>query len=132
VASQTDPTDEQSEANDLGSRLSKRARRLWQDGRPELERLIERARPLATSAGKDAIRYAREHEDEIKRTALRGARLHMRGPFGYMIGTFADAAARGAGEQPQRVLCASCEADNPGGARFCNQCGARLATKPPN
>jgi hypothetical protein len=129
VASETGPADQQPEPNDLGSRLGKRARRLWQDGRPELERLIERARPLASTAGKDALRYAREHEDEIKRTALKGARLHMRGPFGYMIGTLADAAARGAGEPPARALCPGCEAENPGGARFCNQCGARLSDK---
>jgi hypothetical protein len=132
VASETNPTEEQHEPNDLGAKLSKRAARLWQEGRPEVARWIERARPLATSAGKDALRYAREHEDEIKRTALKGARLHMRGPFGYMIGTLADAAARGAGEPPARALCPACEAENPGGARFCNQCGARLESKPSN
>jgi ribosomal protein L40E len=91
--------------------------------------MIERARPLATTAGKDALRYAREHEEEIKRTALKGARLHMRGPFGYVVGALADAATRGA-EQPASVLCSSCDAENPGGAKFCNQCGARLSTKP--
>jgi len=74
-------------ANEVATRIGRligrtahRARELGEEAareaRPEAERLahatrdaVERARPLVEQAGRDAVRYVREHDQEIKRIA---------------------------------------------------------------
>lgn len=65
-------------------RLAQRAKAAAEDARPEAERLAQltarrakaaadAARPHVERAGRDAVRYARDHEDELKRAARVGA-----------------------------------------------------------
>ena len=94
--------------------------------RPGLERLAARARPGLEKAGHDAIQYARDHEDELKHAALRLARARVAGPLGLMV----DAVSRAQDSPratPVSLICPHCDAANPTAARFCNQCGSRIA-----
>jgi hypothetical protein len=122
-------------ADQGAAELGRRAGRLLRRGRPRLERAVkearprieeaaEKAKPQVERAARDSWRFAQEHEDEIKRAALRGARLKFRGPFGFVI----DALASGlqAGEQQTAPRCPACGAPHGREARFCNQCGAGL------
>src|SRR5690606_35769024 len=61
------------------------AERLAQRAKPEAERLArqaraaaEAARPHVEQAGRDALHYSREHQDEIKRAAITGAEFTAR------------------------------------------------------
>jgi hypothetical protein len=86
---------------------------------------VSETRPRVEKAAKEAWRYTQAHEDEIKRTALRAARMKVRGPFGFVF----DAVSNGLSDQPVATprSCGACSAANAGSARFCSQCGARLA-----
>lgn len=73
------------EAERLAQRARPEAERLAQRARPEAERLAQKARAAADAArphveraGREAIQYARDHEDEIKRAALTGAEFTAR------------------------------------------------------
>jgi hypothetical protein len=106
--------------------LARKAARLLRRSRPAVEKALAEARPRAEKAAGDAWRYAQEHEDEIKRTALRAARMRVRGPFGFVF----DAVRSGLREEdaspPGTRLCEACGAGNTPNARFCSQCGASL------
>jgi hypothetical protein len=106
--------------------LGRKAARLFRRGKPGLQQAITDARPRAEQAAKGALRYTQQHEDQIKRVALKGARLHLRGPFGFVF----DALSNGLqGNNPPETAgdaCPSCQSVNAPSARFCSQCGTRL------
>ena len=106
--------------------LGRRAARLLRRSRPAIEKAVAQARPRVEKAAKDAWRYTQEHEDEIKRTALRAARTKVRGPFGFVF----DAVSSGLRDRPAAAssrVCRACDAPNALSAKFCSQCGTRLA-----
>jgi hypothetical protein len=106
--------------------LGRKAARLLRRSRPAIEKAVAQARPRVEKAAKDAWRYTQEHEDEIKRTALRAARTKVRGPFGFAF----DAVSSGLRDRPAAAasrVCGACNAANPMSAKFCSQCGTRLA-----
>jgi len=101
--------------------VSRRATTLAQNAGPKVEYVLARAKPRARDAGRQAVRYAREHEAELKQAASILARYSLRGPLGIAVGAMASNASR----QPD-VECPSCKAQNPPIARFCNECGKPL------
>jgi hypothetical protein len=115
-----------SEAGRGAEELGRKAARLLRRSRPAIEKAVAQARPRVEQAAKDAWRYTQEHEDEIKRTALRAARTKVRGPFGFVF----DAVSSGLRERPASAssrVCGACDAANALSAKFCSQCGTRLA-----
>ena len=101
--------------------------------KPELDKLIVRATPVAKIAGRAALRYVREHEGEIKQAGATFARARFRGPLRLVAeaivkGASPSGAATKSQEQTQR-LCQACGTANPAAARFCNACGQRLITE---
>ena len=100
-----------------------------QDARPKVQKAVEDYRPRVEQAGRDAVRYAQEHEDEIRGLALKGARARL-GPLGMAID------ALGGGQQPAKTAtpnraCSSCGTINVASAKFCSQCGIQLPDTPP-
>jgi vacuolar-type H+-ATPase subunit H len=98
------------------------------DARPRVEKAFQDYRPKVEQAGRDAVRYAQEHEDELKSMALRGARMRL-GPLGMAID------ALGIGGPPAKpsgtaLNCATCNTANATNARFCVECGAELTARP--
>ena len=91
---------------------------------PRLRKLLAVARPRADAAGRQALRYAREHEGEIKQAASTLARYRVRGPLGLLVRALTEAAPRTEREPGRK--CAACGTANVPSARFCNQCGSRL------
>ena len=111
------------EAADLGAAFGRKAGKLIKAARPGFERFAARTRPGIEKAGRDAVQYARDHEDELKQAAVRLARARVTGPLGFVV----DAVSRASSQSnaaPVAVVCSHCEAPNPAAARFCNQCGA--------
>ena len=95
-----------------------------QDARPKVEKAVEDHRPKVEQAGRDAVRYAQEHEDELRAMALKGARMRL-GPLGMAID------ALGIGREPAQPAagpkaCPKCSATNSAEAKFCAECGAQL------
>ena len=90
--------------------------------RPRVERAVNHARPHAEKAARDAWQYAQQHEDDIKRAAVRGARTRMFGPFGLVF----DALQSNSRPAPKRTVCPACGTGYAPQARFCTECGARL------
>jgi rubrerythrin len=103
-------------------RSTPRVERAIQEARPRVERAVNQAKPQAEKAAKGAWRYAQTHEEEIKRAAVKGARMRVRGPFGFLIDALQGS---GRSELPQAV-CPSCGTPFQSNARFCSECGARL------
>lgn len=99
-----------------------------QDARPKIEKAVEDYRPRVEQAGRDAVRYAQDHQDEIKGYALKGARMRL-GPLGMAI----DALGIG-GTQPAKpqTVCSACQSTNAPNAKFCTECGAALSETKPN
>src|SRR5690606_13328384 len=98
--------------------------------RPKVEKAVSDYRPKVEQAGRDAVRYAQEHEDEIRAMALKGARMRL-GPLGMAIdalgiGGEAEKPARAAGE------CPKCGSANAASAKFCSECGAPLSSQTKN
>jgi hypothetical protein len=109
--------------------LGRMAARLLRRGRPAVEKAVAQSRPKLEKAAQDAWRYAQEHEDEIKRHALRAARLKVRGPFGFVI----DAVSSGLRDEPSSKValdCSDCGFSNSPNARFCSSCGTALTESP--
>lgn len=105
--------------------LGRRAARLLRRSRPAIQQAVTEARPRIEQAAKDAWLYAQQHEDEIKRAALKGARLRVRGPFGFVVDALSNG-LKGQQRDAADPACPSCGASNPRSARFCSQCGLRL------
>lgn len=101
-----------------------RVEKALNEARPHVEQAVNQARPRAERAAKQAWQYTQEHEDDIKRAALRGARMKVRGPFAFVFDAFQSGFTSSAG-----VQCPACQASNEANARFCAQCGARLNDK---
>src|SRR5436309_12066133 len=100
------------QAADLGAAFGRKAGRLVKAARPGLERLAARTRPGVEKAGRDAVQYAREHEDELKQAAIRLARARVTGPFGLVV----DAVSRASSEaksETAALICPHCDAANP-------------------
>ncbi len=119
-------------AEELGRRAARLLRRgkprveqALKDARPRVEGAVEKAKPQAEKTAKDAWRYAQEHEDEIKRAAVRGARMRVGGPFGFLI----DALQSNGRPAPSQAACPSCGSEYHPNARFCSECGAPLQGK---
>ena len=115
--------------------LGRKAARLLRRGKPQVERAINEARPgiesavnqakpQAEKAARGAWRYAQNHEDEIKRAAVRGARMRIRGPFGFFID------ALQSNSQPEseseQLTCTACGTVSDPTARFCSECGSQI------
>lgn len=113
-------------ANELG----RRAGRLFRTGAPRLKRAFDANRPKAEQAGRGAMRYAQEHQDEIKAIAIKGARMRL-GPLGMALDALGIGGAPStdnAGEPQSSTTprCGNCQSENATNAKFCNQCGVRL------
>jgi hypothetical protein len=93
-----------------------RVARAVKDAQPHVERAVNQAKPQAEKA----FRYAQEHEDEIRRVAIRGARMRLGGPFGFLF----DALQSNGGQAAKQAACAACGSAYAAGARFCSECGA--------
>jgi len=113
------------DARDTAGELGRRAARLLRRSRPAIQQAVAEARPRVEQAAKDAWRYAQQHEDEIKRAALKGARLRVRGPFGFVVDALNNS-LQGRQRHAAEPACPGCGASNPPSARFCSQCGVRL------
>ena len=115
------------EPKDRGAAIGRKAGRLFKRSGPELKRLVEEHRPKVEKAGRDAFQYAKEHEDEIRGLAMKGVRMRA-GPLGMMVDSLAP--------QPPRPdpnadpICPTCKATNAPVAKFCSQCGTKLASTP--
>lgn len=109
------------------SEILARARRVLDQAKPKVERLVGDAKPRIGVAARGAVRYAKEHDQEIKGVAMAFARSRTTGPFRL-------AATALGGVVASRVLqkdgpaCASCGTVAPSRANFCTECGARLET----
>jgi ElaB/YqjD/DUF883 family membrane-anchored ribosome-binding protein len=106
-----------------------RVEKAIQDARPKVEKAVQQYRPKVEQAGRDAVRYAQEHPEEIKALALKGARMRL-GPLGMAIDALA-------GPQPDKPpstqqTCAKCQTVNAPKARFCTECGGQLASGSPS
>jgi hypothetical protein len=104
--------------------IARRAARLVKTSKPQLKRLIAYTRPRAENAGREAAKYVREHETEIKDAALKLARTRLPGPLGMAVGAIANSAASDKGREPQ--ACPNCKTANAPAARFCSECGTKL------
>jgi hypothetical protein len=120
-------------AEELGRRAARLLRRgkpqvekALKDAGPQIEQAVNKARPQAEKAAKDAWRYAQDHEDEIKRAAVRGARMRVRGPFGFLIDAIQSGANAPKQDEAEEPRCASCGTAHAANARFCSACGASV------
>ncbi len=119
----------------LAAKMKENADRLVQSTKPRVQRLVEEAGPAAkrvvneagpraTRAGKQALEFARDHEDEIRAVSSLLVRARVTGPLGFVAGAIAghgrDAGAR------RDAPCPRCHALTPTPARFCTQCGQAL------
>jgi hypothetical protein len=107
--------------------LARKAARFVKKSKPQLKRAIENARPRAEAAGREAIRLARENEDEIRAAALKLAQARL-GPLGMVAGALANnAGSPSKPAAPAVRVCETCSTENAAAANFCNECGNRLA-----
>lgn len=120
----SDRTPSAGNSDDLAVRLGRGAARLFRAAKPRVERAIAEAGPKATQAGKQAIDYAREHEDEIKATTSRLLRSRVSGPLGLVVDAFAQQSRPAL--PPSEIVCPRCQAHTPLPGNFCTQCGVAL------
>ena len=123
-SNQSDREASRAKSDRTAEELGRRAARLLRRGKPQIEQAVNKARPQAEKAARDAWRYAQDHEDEIKRAAVRGARMRVRGPFGFLIDAIQSGAS--APKQDEEPRCGSCGAPHSDNARFCSECGASV------
>ena len=117
-------------ADGLSERLGRGAGRLVKQGWPGVRRLAEEMRPHAESTGRGAMRYAKEHDAEIKSAGMRLLRRRFVGPFGVVIDALESELRRGAAEEASKAAestCGACGTSNGASAKFCSECGSRLA-----
>ncbi len=126
-------SDEQDEkAAELGRKLGK----AFRQAKPRAQQLASQAKPHVEKAFDDAVKFAKDHDEEAKDLAKKLVRARVAGPFGMVIDAFESQARQAPAQQSQAQqpatnatqpgLCSACGASNPTVARFCNQCGARL------
>lgn len=108
--------------------LARKAADVVKAGKPQFKRLMAFTRPRAEKAGREAARYVREHESEIKGAAAKLAQARLRGPLGMAVGALAGSASA-SGSQAV-ATCPRCATANPPLAKFCHECGLRLAPEP--
>lgn len=101
--------------------LARKAAALVKAGKPQVRRLMALARPRARDAGEKVAQYVREHETELKRAAGMLARSRLHGPLGLLADTLTSTPS------PAATTCSACATENPAAAKFCSECGARLA-----
>ena len=134
-SNQSDREESRARSDRTAEELGRRAARLFrrgkpqvekalQDARPQIEDAVNKARPHAEKAARDAWRYTQDHQDDIKRAAVRGARMRVRGPFGFLFDAIQSGASQPKQEEAQK--CASCGAPYAANARFCSECGAAV------
>jgi hypothetical protein len=112
---------------DRPAELGRLLRRAVKVAKPRIERFVTDAKPRVGQARDDAVKYAREHDEEIKQLASRLVRARMTGPLGLVVEAFASQAVAPPAEDKRiEGTCKGCGVTNPKGARFCNQCGAAL------
>ena len=121
--------DKTSKSEDRGEAIGRKAGRLFKRSGPELKRLVEEHRPKVEKAGRDAFQYAKEHEEEIRGLALKGVRMRA-GPLGMMVDALAPQPP--ATDQNAEPVCPSCKTKNTPVAKFCSQCGTKLAGTSPD
>jgi hypothetical protein len=119
VAQNNEPVPE-----DRGAAIGRRAGRLFKRGGPELKRLVEENRPKVEKAGRQAFKYAQEHEEEIRSLAMKGVRMRA-GPLGMVVDALGGQ-TQASSQSPAESGCPSCNAVNAPAAKFCNQCGTKL------
>jgi hypothetical protein len=120
-----EPNESQS-SQDRAEELGRKAAELWKNARPRLNRLVEQTRPKVEKAGRDAIEYAKAHEDELRANALRLARTRFVGPLGLVLDGMTGGETQPATRE-QALSCGACGTQNHPRARYCNECGNRLS-----
>ena len=115
--------------------LAARAAELYKDAKPKIDELVTRARPKVDElvsrakpkveeAGKDAARYVREHEGEIKQAASTAARYRLPGPLRLVFEAIRPDRSQSVPMAEKK--CSVCDLLNRPTAKFCNECGSRL------
>jgi hypothetical protein len=113
--------------NDLGSRLGRVAGRLVKQATPRAKQLASDAKPLVDKAAQ----YAIDHQDDIKAAGAKVLRSRVTGPWGMAFDAVANAAPKATSKPDEPATtpsCTKCGAENPRGARFCNQCASPLVS----
>jgi hypothetical protein len=116
--------DKTSDPEDRGAAIGRKAGRLFKRSGPELKRLVKEHRPKVEKAGRDAFQYAKEHEEEIRGLAMKGVRMRA-GPLGMMVDALVPQPP--SPEPSDEPVCPTCQAANTHVAKFCSQCGTKLA-----
>src|SRR3990172_8909279 len=112
--------------------LARKVRRALDEARPEVDRVARQAAPHLDRAVRGALDFAREHDDEIKRAALRAARSFAPRPLRPALHWLERARSirptpPRRGEQLRHALkCGCCGLLNPLGAKYCSECGRFL------
>jgi catechol 2,3-dioxygenase-like lactoylglutathione lyase family enzyme len=110
--------------------LAERAMAIYRDSKPKLDEIVARARPRAQEMSRQALRLAREHEDELRQAADALARTRLRGSLGIAASALASPTS---GTRKRRGrTCSACQTLNPQVARFCSQCGTPLVGEGPS
>jgi hypothetical protein len=115
--------DKQDRAEELGKKLG----RALKAAKPQAQRLAAEAKPRLERARDDALKFAREHEDDGKQLAQKLVRARLGGPLGMVIDALA---SQPDDNPPSSRQCSSCESVNPPRAKFCSECGAALPLTP--
>lgn len=111
-------------------RLGREAGRIVRAGWPGVRRLAKDLQPRAEATGREAARFAKAHDAEIKTAGMRLLRGRFVGPLGLVIDALETELRRGPTGEPSSAAaegaCPSCGSANPSRAKFCNECGAKL------
>ena len=121
--------EQEKSSGELAEKLGRKAGELVKILKPGLRRAFVGAKPLLEETGRQASRFAREHDAEIKQSVAKVVRARVGGPLGVLV----DAATSHYGDQGNGSdQCPSCKSINPQGAKFCNQCGSSLTAPNPD
>ncbi len=105
--------------------LAERAMAIYRESKPKLDDIVARARPRAQEMSRQALRLAREHEDELRQAADTLARTRLRGSLGVAASALTSSQS-GSSRSRRGRACEACQTVNPPVARFCSQCGAPM------
>ncbi len=117
-------TPEEAPKSKAKDELAARAAELYKEAKPKVDEMVTRAKPRVEEAGREAARYVREHEGEIKKAASTVARMRLPLPFRLFFDAMRPEEPEA--EPSAEIKCASCAHINPPAANFCNQCGSGL------